>query len=117
MEGDERIDVLMIPVLASIKRNVKDKDAVTEIYNRAYEAVMNGMDVNVIEIQAYAKSVQDLIAEIMVACTYQDEPTAASGKYGLPKKCFDDMERLSKYTHGIYDGTYLDNEVSTKGGE
>ena len=50
MEGDERIDVLMIPVLASIKRNVKDKDAVTEIYNRAYEAIMNGMDVKDAEI-------------------------------------------------------------------
>lgn len=64
--------------------------------------------------QVYARNVQDLIAEIMSACTYQDEPTAASGKYGLPKKCFDNMERLSEYSHGIYDGTYFYGDESAE---
>lgn len=63
------------------------------------------------EIYKYAKNVQDLIAEIIHACIYQDEPTAASGKYGLPKKCWDDMELLSKYSHDICDG------INPEGGE
>ncbi len=46
MDGDPRIDELMRPVLAAIKRHVKDSDAKTEIYNRAYEAIMISMDVN-----------------------------------------------------------------------
>ena len=46
MEGTEPIDELMRPVLAAIKRNVKNPDAITDIYNRAYEAVMISMDVN-----------------------------------------------------------------------
>ena len=45
MQGDPKVDELMRPVLAAIKRHVKDRDAVTDIYNRAYEAVMNSMDV------------------------------------------------------------------------
>ena len=62
--------------------------------------------------QVYAKNVQDLIVEIISACTYQDEPTAVSGSYGLPLKCFEHMERISKYSHAICDGTYLDVETS-----
>ena len=46
MEGTNYIDNLMIPVLAAIKRHVKDKDAITEIYNRAYEALMEELDVS-----------------------------------------------------------------------
>lgn len=45
MQGDQKIDELMRPVHAAIKRHVKDGTAVTDIYNRAYEAVMNSMDV------------------------------------------------------------------------
>lgn len=45
MQGDQKVDELMRPVLAAIKRHVKNSDAVTDIYNRAYEAVMNSMDV------------------------------------------------------------------------
>ncbi len=44
MEGDEAIDRLMMPVLDAIKRHIKDKEAITDIYNRAYEAVMESMD-------------------------------------------------------------------------
>jgi hypothetical protein len=63
--------------------------------------------------EVYAKNVQDTVAGIIEACTYQDEPTAAAGKYGLPIKCFEMMRRLTESTHGIYDGTYLDVEIST----
>ncbi len=61
----------------------------------------------------YSKNVMDTIAGIMEACTYQDEPTAAAGKYGLPIKCFEMMRRLTESTHGIYDGTYITHQVST----
>ncbi len=44
MEGNKNIDELMMPVLNAIKKHVKDKDAVTEIYNRTYEALMIKMD-------------------------------------------------------------------------
>ena len=46
MEGTQEIDKLMWPVLTAIKRHVKDEDAITEIYNRTYEAIMESMDVN-----------------------------------------------------------------------
>ena len=42
---DERVEKYMPPVRAAIKRYVKNRDAFTDIYNRAYEAVMNSMDV------------------------------------------------------------------------
>ena len=45
MQGNEPIDELMLPVLHAIKRHVKDRAAITEIYNRAYEALMMSMDV------------------------------------------------------------------------
>ena len=46
MEGTPQIDILMIPVMKAIKKHVKDRDAQTEIYNRAYEAIQTSMDVN-----------------------------------------------------------------------
>jgi ribosomal protein L37AE/L43A len=45
MQDEENIDLLMIPVLKSIKRHVTSRDAITDIYNRAYEAVMISLDV------------------------------------------------------------------------
>ena len=44
MQGYQKVDELMRPVHAAIKRHVKDGTAVTEIYNRAYEAVMEVQD-------------------------------------------------------------------------
>ena len=44
MEGNQQIDILMIPVIKAIKKHVKDRDAQIEIYNRAYEAVQTSMD-------------------------------------------------------------------------
>lgn len=63
--------------------------------------------------EVFAKKVQDTVAGIIEACTYQDEPTAAAGKYGLPIKCFEMMRSLTEYTHGIYDGAYITHQVST----
>jgi hypothetical protein len=44
MQGYQKVDELMRPVHAAIKRHVKDGTAVTDIYNRAYEAVMEVQD-------------------------------------------------------------------------
>ena len=44
MEGNSNIDALMMPVLDAIRRHVKDKDAITDIYNRAYEAIIISME-------------------------------------------------------------------------
>ena len=49
MEGTKEIDEIMWPVLSAIKKHVKQSDAVTEIYNRAYEALMISIDVNEIK--------------------------------------------------------------------
>jgi hypothetical protein len=61
----------------------------------------------------YSKNVCDLIYEIMGATTYDTEGEAKEGKYGLPKHCFDLMKRIDEYTEHIYDGSYLDVEIST----
>ncbi len=45
-QGDPRVDTIMWPILLVIRRYVKNLDAVTEIYNRAYEALMISMDIN-----------------------------------------------------------------------
>jgi hypothetical protein len=37
--GDQRVEGYMPKVRAAIERHVEDRDAVTDIYNRAYEAV------------------------------------------------------------------------------
>jgi hypothetical protein len=55
-------------------------------------------------LEAFVKNVQDLICQIITACTYQDEPTAAAGKYSLPIDCFRSMEALSLASHNISDG-------------
>ncbi len=46
MQGDKRVDELMLPVLNAINRHVKDRDAKTDIYNRAYEALLISMEEN-----------------------------------------------------------------------
>jgi len=60
----------------------------------------------------YSRNVDDLIHAIMGATTYDTEGDAKGGKYALPKQCFDLMKRISEYTEKIYDGTYLDVEIS-----
>ena len=46
MQGNKRVDELMLPVLNAINRHVKDRDAKTDIYNRAYEALLISMEEN-----------------------------------------------------------------------
>ena len=62
----------------------------------------------------YSRNVCDLIYAILGATTYDTEGEAKEGKYALPKHCFDLMKRIDEYTEHIYDGTYLDIEVSTE---
>ena len=56
MEGNQQIDILMIPVMKAIKKHVKDRDAQTEIYNRAYEAIQISMDVTPKEASSLLRS-------------------------------------------------------------
>ena len=76
----------------------------------SYRVERDNSDAKNVALQArmkdYAMRVMGVIAAINEACTYQDEPTAASGKYGLPIKCFDMLRQLTEYSHGIYDGSY-----------
>jgi hypothetical protein len=62
----------------------------------------------------YARNVCDLIYSILGATTYDTDGEAKGGNYALPKHCFDLMKRIDEYTEHIYDGTYLDIEVSTE---
>jgi len=57
MQGNPDIDVLMIPTNKAIKKHVKDRDAFTEIYNRAYEAVMISMEAKEAERNKLAEAV------------------------------------------------------------
>jgi ethanolamine utilization protein EutP (predicted NTPase) len=58
MEGNKTIDILMTPVLSAIKRHVTNQDAITDIYNRAYEALMEGCDMASDNINASEKLVR-----------------------------------------------------------
>lgn len=41
--GDKRVEEFMPKVMEAIKRHITDRDAITDIYNRAYEAVYEAM--------------------------------------------------------------------------
>lgn len=60
----------------------------------------------------YSRNVCDLIYAIMGATTYDTEGETKEGKYALPKHCFDLMKLVDEYTEHIYDGTYLDIQIS-----
>jgi len=64
MQGDPRVDRLIYPVELAIRRHVKDSDAITDIYNRAYEALMEvteALDVSAkVTAKQIAKSAFDL---------------------------------------------------------
>lgn len=59
MEGDPRVDRLMYPVELAIKRHVKDSDAITDIYNRTYEALMMSMDALDVSAKVTAKQIAE----------------------------------------------------------
>lgn len=77
MQGDPKVDELMRPVRAAIERHVKDRDAKTEIYNRAYEAVMNSMGVNDAEVARLTAENAQLRARLDVACHIKADDKAA----------------------------------------
>jgi len=64
MEGNKRVDELMLPVLNAINRHVKDRDAKTEIYNRAYEVIISSMDVMNMEISKLRSEVSALREQV-----------------------------------------------------
>lgn len=59
MEGDPRVDELMLPVKAAIERHIKDCDAKTDVYNRVYEALMEIMDALDVSAQVTAKQIAE----------------------------------------------------------
>jgi len=64
MEGNKRVDELMLPVLNAINRHVKDRDAKTDIYNRAYEVIISSMDVMNMEISKLRSEVSALREQV-----------------------------------------------------
>lgn len=46
MRGYKEVDTHMIPVADTIRKYVKNKDAFTDIYNRAYMAIVNSLAEN-----------------------------------------------------------------------
>lgn len=59
MEGDPRVDELMRPVRAAIERHIKDPDAKTDIYNRAYEALIESMNALDVSAKVTAKQIAE----------------------------------------------------------
>lgn len=61
----------------------------------------------------YARKVMEIFMRIKSSCTYESPLKAQSGHYSLPMVCWQDIEKVMEYSHRIYDGTYLDVEIST----
>jgi len=104
----------------AIEEQIKGKLEL-EDKNRKLRAELNALRVKTSQQErfiwwiwnVYSRNVIDLIYDIMGATTYDTEGEAKDGKYALPKHCFDLMKRIDEYTEHIYDGTYLDVEIST----
>ena len=112
MKGDERIDVLMIPVLSAIKRHVKDKDAVTDIYNRAYEALMNSMDALDVSAKVTAKQISENAKNLQRA----EKAEAERDKYKAALKAIGiGMLMPDEFAKAALDGRW--NPIFEKGGE
>ena len=82
MEGNSKVDALMFPVMAAIRRHVENPDAVTDIYNRAYEAVMNSMTVmdtmrdQLSKANAHAEAAEARVAELEAEREWRPMETA-----------------------------------------
>lgn len=61
----------------------------------------------------YARNVMEILMRIKSSCTYESPLKAQNGHYSLPMVCWQDIEKVMEYSHRIYDGTYLDVEIST----
>lgn len=77
MEGNSKIDILMIPVAAVIRKHVKNRDAFTEIYNRAYEAILISMDAKakLEKLQAQNEELKAIVQYLVECPYYIDEAT------------------------------------------
>ena len=120
MQGDKRVDELMLPVLNAINRHVKDRDAKTEIYNRAYEALLISMDVKDMEISNLSSEVSALreqVANLKMSKTHKARVQAVKHmleQTSFIRKCFSldvfrNYPRLRDEGLKILDGE-LDNE-------
>ena len=57
--------------------------------------------------EVYIKNIQELINHITEVCKYEEE------EYALPQQVFQRISHIQEANNGIYDGTYLDVEIST----
>lgn len=94
MEGNENIDALMMPVLDAIRRHVKDKDAITDIYNRAYEAIIISMDVKDMEISNLRSEVSALREQVRWR-KYPEEMPKRDGFYLV----LENVNQVAGYYH------------------
>ena len=65
--------------------------------------------------EVYAKKIQTAILKIKEVCSNDPDSSPAwngTCAYELPTKCWEDLGRIMESTNGIYDGTYLDVEIS-----
>lgn len=95
MQGDPKIDILMRPVRAAIERHVKGRAAVTDIYNRAYEAIMNSMDVIDTSAKVAAKQIAESAKNLQRAEKAEAENVRLQTELDAANE---DAERLA---HGI----------------
>jgi len=56
--------------------------------------------------EVYIKNIQELINHITEVCKYEEE------EYALPQQVFQRISHIQEANNGIYDGTYLDVEIS-----
>lgn len=90
MQGNPDIGILMIPTKKAIKKHVKDRDAFTEIYNRAYEAVMISMEAKEADINKLKAEIAEWEADAKRLIQLANFKNARAGEY------FDLHEQLVK---------------------
>ncbi len=96
MQGNPDIDVLMIPTSKAIKKYVKDRDAFTEIYNRAYEAVVISMEAKDAELEAENEKINYFFRKLRMFCIFAhwDNPNTEAEFYKVDAEI---REYLSEY--------------------
>ena len=88
MQCNLKFDELMRPVEDAIKRHVKDSDAITDIYNRTYEALLIGMDENISRAERAEAIINGMFPMWVAAMSYCEHGRA------------DDLERMRNYYNG-----------------
>lgn len=113
MQGDEKIDNLMLPALRALDRHVKDRDAKTEIYNRAYEALMEVMDALDVSAKVTAKQIAENAKNLQRAEAAEKradilEDKCATLEKDLTEVCRLRLEAADSFSKQIID---LENKV------